>query len=151
MVFQVKVILLEDVKGKGKKGQIIEVSEGYGRNFLLPKKLAAVATESLVNEAKQAEKAKAHHAQQELDESRLLAAQLKDLVIKVPVKVGEGKLFGTVTNQNIADHLKSDHGFEIKKQKIELKSPIKNLGSYKATLKLHTDVTTQIEVQVVPE
>ena len=146
-----KVIFLEDVKGKGKKGQIIEVSEGYGRNFLLAKKLAEVATESNINEAKQAANAQAHKAQKELDESKLLAAQLKDLVVKIPVKVGDGKIFGTVTSQDVADKLKSDHGFEIKKQKIDLKDHIKALGSFTATLKLHTDVSTTIEVQVVPE
>lgn len=146
-----KVILLQDVKGQGKKGQVIEVSEGYARNFLLPKKLAEVATESSVNEAKQAANSQAHKAQKELDEANLLAAQLKGLIVKVAVKVGEGRIFGTVTAQDVANKLKSDHGFEIKKQKIDLKDQIKALGSYEATLKLHTDVSTKIEVQVVPE
>lgn len=146
-----KVILLADVKGKGKKGQIIEVSEGYGRNFLLPKKLAEPATESNVNEAKQAANSQAHKAQKELDEARLLASQLNQVVVTIPVKVGEGKLFGTVTSQDIASHLKSEHGFEIKKQKIELKNPIKSLGTFEAVLKLHTEVSAKIEVHVIPE
>lgn len=146
-----KVILLADVKGKGKKGQIIEVSEGYGRNFLLPKKLAEVATESNINEAKQAANSQAHKAQKELDEARLLASQLNQVVVTIPVKVGEGKLFGTVTSQDIASHLKNEHGFEIKKQKIEVKNPIKSLGTFEATLKLHTEVNAKIEVRVVPE
>jgi len=146
-----KVILLQDVKGKGKKGQIVDVAEGYGRNFLLPKKLAEVATESSINHAKQAASSQAHHTQKELDEARLLAAQLKGLVVVIPAKVGDGKLFGTVTTQDVAEHLKSDHGFEIKKQKIEMKEHIKALGSYEATLKIHSEVSTKIEVQVVSE
>lgn len=147
-----KVILLEDVKGKGKKGQIVEVSEGYGRNFLLPKKLAEIATESNINEAKQAANSQAHKAQKELDEAKLLAAQLKDVVVVIPVKVGgDGKLFGTVTTQDVADQLQKKNGFEIKKQKIEMKDHIKSLGSYDATLKIHTDVSAKIQVQVVPE
>lgn len=147
-----KVILLEDVKGKGKKGQIVEVSEGYGRNFLLPKKLAEIATESNINEAKQAANSQAHKAQKELDEAKLLAAQLKDVVVTIPVKVGgDGKLFGTVTTQDVADQLQKKNGFEIKKQKIDMKDHIKTLGSYEATLKIHTDVSAKIQVQVVPE
>lgn len=147
-----KVILLEDVKGKGKKGQIVEVSEGYGRNFLLPKKLAEIATESNINEAKQAANSQAHKAQKELDEAKLLAAQLKDVVVTIPVKVGgDGKLFGTVTTQDVADQLQKKNGFEIKKQKIDMKDHIKSLGSYEATLKIHTDVSAKIQVQVVPE
>lgn len=146
-----KVILLEDVKGKGKKGQIIEVSEGYGRNFLIPKKLAEPATDQSINDAKQAKTAEKFHTQQELDEAMLLAAQLNEVVVTIPVKVGDGKLFGTVTNQNVADHLKADHDFDIKKQKIELKANIKSLGSYSATLKLHSKVSATIEVNVVAE
>lgn len=147
-----KVILLEDVKGKGKKGQIVEVSEGYGRNFLLPKKLAEIATESNINEAKQAANSQAHKSQKELDEAKLLAAQLKDVVVTIPVKVGgDGKLFGTVTTQDVADQLQKKNGFEIKKQKIDMKDHIKSLGTYEATLKIHTDVSAKIQVQVVPE
>lgn len=146
-----KVILLQDVKGKGKKGQIVEVSEGYGRNFLLPKKLAELATESNVNEAKQAANSQAHKSQKELDEAKLLAAQLKDVVVTIPVKVGDGKIFGTVTSQDVADQLQKNYGFEIKKQKIEMKDHIKSLGSYEAALKIHTDVSAKIQVQVVPE
>ncbi len=147
-----KVILLQDVKSLGKKGQVLEVAEGYGRNFLLPRKLAQPATDSSVNEAKQAEAAKAFKEQQQLDESRLLAGQLKDVVVKVPVKVGEeGRMFGTVTAQDVADKLKADNGFEIEKRKIDLKDHIKTLGTYTATLKLHTEVSVKIEVQVVPE
>ncbi len=147
-----KVILLQDVKSLGKKGQVLEVAEGYGRNFLLPRKLAQPATDSSVNEAKQAETAKAFKEQQQLDESRLLAGQLKDVVVKVPVKVGEeGRMFGTVTAQDVADKLKADNGFEIEKRKIDLKDHIKTLGTYTATLKLHTEVSVKIEVQVVPE
>lgn len=147
-----KVILLEDVKGKGKKGQIVEVSEGYGRNFLLPKKLAEIATESSINEAKQAANSQTHKSQKELDEAKLLAAQLKDVVVTIPVKVGgDGKLFGTVTTQDVADQLQKKNGFEIKKQKIDMKDHIKSLGTYEATLKIHTDVSAKIQVQVVPE
>ena len=147
-----KVILLQDVKSLGKKGQVLEVAEGYGRNFLLPRKLAQPATDSSVNEAKQAETAKAFKEQQQLDESRLLAGQLKDVVVKIPVKVGEeGRMFGTVTAQDVADKLKADNGFEIEKRKIDLKDHIKTLGTYTATLKLHTEVSVKIEVQVVPE
>ena len=147
-----KVILLQDVKSLGKKGQVLEVAEGYGRNFLLPRKLAQPATDSSVNESILAQAAKACKEQQQLDESRLLAGQLKDVVVKVPVKVGEeGRMFGTVTAQDVADKLKADNGFEIEKRKIDLKDHIKTLGTYTATLKLHTEVSVKIEVQVVPE
>ena len=116
-----KVILQQDVKKVGKKGEIIEVSEGYGRNFLLPKKYAVEATASNLNVAKAQAKSAERRKAQATDEARLMAAQLAKVEITIPVKIGEGgKLFGSVTGKDIADALKKDHGIELDKRKIAL-------------------------------
>lgn len=144
-----KVILLQEVKKLGKKGEVIEVSEGYARNFLLPQKLAAPATASNVNAAEQQKGAEAHKAKKLLDEAKLYAAQLAKLSVTVGVKTGEGgKLFGSVTSKDVADALKEQHGIDLDKRKIELKDAVKNLGTYPVTIKLHPEVSTKIEVQV---
>jgi large subunit ribosomal protein L9 len=147
-----KVILQQEVKKLGKKGDVIEVSEGYARNYLLPQKLALPATAGNVNTAQQQKASEVRKAQKILDEAKLHAAQLSKLSVKVAVKTGEGgKLFGSVTSKDIADALLAQHGVELDKRKLEIKDTIKALGTYPVTVKLHPEVSTQIEVQVTIE
>jgi large subunit ribosomal protein L9 len=147
-----KVILQQEVKNLGKKGEIKEVSEGYARNYLLPQKLAIPATATNINNASQQKEAEIRKAKRILDEAKLNAAQLGKLAVVVPVKIGEGgRLFGSVTSKDIADALKSQHGVEMDKRKIELKDSIKALGTYQVTVKLHPEVSTQIQVQVTTD
>ncbi len=145
-----KVILQQEVKKLGKKGDIIEVSEGYARNFLLPQKLAIEATATNVNTAKQQKAAQAHKEQRANDEARVLASQLSKVTVTIPVKTGEtGKVFGSVTVKDISDAIQSQYNLEIDKRKIELKEAIKTLGSYSVTVRVHPEITGKIEVQVV--
>ena len=144
-----KVILLEDVKSVGKKGEIIEVSEGYGRNFLLPKKLAQPATAQNVNLAKQKAGSAAHKKAQEADEAKLLAAQLAKAEVTIPVKVGEGgKLFGSVTGKDVAEALKKAYGIDIDKRKISLATEVASVGDYEAAVRLHPEATAKVAVHV---
>ncbi len=144
-----KLILQQEVKNLGKKGDVIEVSEGYARNFLLPRQLAIPATAGNVNAAKQQKDIEAHKAKRLHDEAKLHAAQLAKLKVVVAVKTGEGgRLFGSVTSKDIAEALKAQHGVDIDKRKIELKEALKSLGTYPVTIKLHPEIATQIEVQV---
>jgi large subunit ribosomal protein L9 len=148
----VKVILQQEVKKLGKKGDVLEVSEGYARNFLLPQKLAITATTGNVNAAKQQKDIEAHKAKRVLDEARLHAAQIAKLKVTVPVKTGEGgRLFGSVTSKDIADALKAQHGVDIDKRKIELKDALKTLGTCPVTIKLHPEIAAQIEVEVISQ
>ena len=143
-----KVILLQDVKKLGKKGDIIEVSEGYGRNFLLPRKLAAPGTSENLNDAKQKKAAAKHKAQVASDEAVILASQLKKLTI--PVKVGEGgKVFGAITGKNISEAAKAQYDIDLDKKKVEIKDPIKSLGDYDVTIRVHPTITSVIKIHVV--
>ncbi len=145
-----KLILQQEVKGLGKKGEIIEASEGYARNYLLPRKLAIPATAVNINAVNQQKSAAARKQQQLLDEVRVMSAQLAKVVVTVAVKTGEGgKLFGAVTGKDIAEALAREHGIEMDKRKIELKETIKMLGTYTAVIKLHPEVSTQIQVKVI--
>ena len=144
-----KVILQQDVKGTGKKGEIIEVSEGYGRNFLLPKKLAVLANAQNVNLAKQKAGSTAHRKAQEADEAKLLASQLAKAEVTIPVKVGEGgKLFGSVSGKDVAEALKKAHGVEIDKRKISISQEVSGVGDYEAVIKLHPEATAKVLVHV---
>lgn len=145
-----KVILQQEVKKLGKKGDIIEVSEGYARNYLLPQKLAILATNNNINTVKLQKDAEARKQQRILDEAKLLAAQLAKVEVTIPVKLGEGgKLFGSVTAKDIAEALLTAHRLEIDKRKIELKESIKTLGTYPVTIKLHPEVSTRIQVHII--
>ena len=144
-----KVILQQDVKGTGKKGEVIEVSEGYGRNFLLPKKLAVLANAQNVNIAKQKAGAAAHKKAQEADEAKLLASQLAKAEVTVSVKVGEGgKLFGSVSGKDVSEALKKEHGVEIDKRKISIAQEVTGVGDYEAVIKLHPEASAKIMVHV---
>lgn len=145
-----KVILLQEVKKLGKQGEIIEVAEGYARNFLLPKKLAAQATADTLNQLQQQKNAAADRQRRQLEEAKLLAAQLGKTEAKVAAKAGDGgKLFGAVTTKDVADALKAQYGIELDRRRMEIPEPIKNLGPALIVMKLHPEVSTEIKIQVV--
>lgn len=147
-----KVILQQDVKKVGNKGDVVEVSEGYGRNFLLPKKLAVEATAANLETAKQKANSAARKKQQAADEARLLAAQLEKVSVKVAVRTGDGgKLFGSVTGKDVADALAKEHGIDIDRRKISLKSEVTGTGEYEAVIKVHPEIQSTIRVLVVAE
>lgn len=147
-----KVILQQEVKKLGKKGDIIEVSEGYARNYLLPQKLAIPATANNVNTANLQKASEVRKKERILDEARLLGAQMAKITVTIPVKMGEGgRLFGSVTAKDIADALAKEHKLDIDKRKIELKDALKSLGTFTVPIKLHPEVGTQIQVIVKAE
>ena len=147
-----KVILKADVKGKGKKGQMIEVAEGYARNFLMPKGLAVPATADAVNTMRLQEKAKAKADAEAKAAATEIAEKLKGIQVKVPSKGGEGgKLFGAVTGREIAAALKEQHGVDIDSKKLVLDEPIKSFGSYQVKAKLGFEVSGTVYVTVCEE
>jgi large subunit ribosomal protein L9 len=147
-----QVILQQDVKGQGKKGQLIEVSEGYARNFLLPRKLAVLATADAMNTMKLQEKAKKAEEARQKAEAEAIAEKLKSAQVKVCARAGaNGKLFGAVTSKEVSDALQSQHGIELAKQKIVLDEPIKSFGSYQLKAKLGHEVSGTIYVLVTEE
>ena len=144
-----KVILTQDVKSQGKKGQLVEVSDGYARNFLLPKKLAVIATAENLNTMKQQEKARKAQEAAEKAEAEATAKKLKDMTVKIAAKAGEGgRLFGAVTSKEIAEELNKQYGLNVPKQKIVLEEPIKTFGNHEVPVKLHKDVTAKLTVKV---
>ena len=144
-----KVILQQEVKKLGKKGDVIEVSEGYARNYLLLQKLAIPATATNVNNASQQKASEERKLQRVLDEANLMAAQMSKVEVSVTVKMGEGgKLFGSVTSKDIADALLLQHKIEIDKRKIDLKEAIKSIGTYPISIKLHPEISAKIQVHI---
>ena len=144
-----KVILLQDVKGKGKKGQMIEVSDGYARNFMLPKKMAIEATADAVNTMRMNDKAAAEKAAREKAEAMAVSKELRAMTLVVTAKGGgAGRLFGSVTNQEIADALKAKTGIALDKRKIVIADPIKNVGTYTVTCKLGYEITAPLTVKI---
>ena len=147
-----KVILLQDVKGQGKKGQLIEASDGYARNFLIPRKLAVPATAENLNTMKQQEKAKKAQEAAEKAEAEALSEKLKTSVVKLTAKAGTGgRLFGAVTSKEISDGLKAQYGLDVAKSKIVQEEPIKAFGTYELKCKLGYEVTGTIYVVVAEE
>ncbi len=147
-----KVILQQDVKGQGKKGQMVNVSDGYARNFLFPKKLAVEATADNVNTMKLQEKARLTKLAEEKAQAQAIAEQLKELTVRIVAKGGNGgRLFGAVTTKEVADALKAQHNIEINKAKLVLDDPIKSFGGYELKAKLGHDVTGTVKVVVVEE
>ena len=147
-----KVILKADVRGKGKKGQMIEVAEGYARNFLMPKGLAVLATADAVNTMRLQEKAKAKADAEAKAAATEIAEKLKGLQVKVVSKGGEGgKLFGAVTGREIAAALKEQHGVDIDSKKLVLDEPIKSFGSYQVKAKLGYELSGIVNVLVIEE
>ena len=145
-----KVILQQDVRGQGKKGQLVEVSDGYARNFLLPRKLAVIATAENLNTMKQQEKARKAQEAAEKAEAEATAKKLEGLMVKIPAKAGEGgRLFGAVTAKEVSDALAAQHGVNIPKTKLVLDEPIKSCGGYQIRAKLGYEVTGTVNVVVV--
>ncbi|TQQ84559.1 50S ribosomal protein L9 [Peptacetobacter hominis] len=144
-----KVILLKDVKGTGKKGEMKEVSDGYARNFLFPKKMAIQADTNAVKELNEKKKSQEFHAKKEYDEAVLLGKQMEEINIEIYTKAGEGgRVFGSITSKDIAEQLKKQKGIEVDKRKILLDEPIRTLGSRRVEIKIHPKVTTNIRVDV---
>ncbi len=144
-----KVIFLEDVKGKGKKGELKEVSDGYARNFLLPKKLAKEATTDNLNTFKLQEKAKAAQIAREKAEAQENAKKLESMQVKVAAKAGaNGRLFGAVTSKEISEALAKQHGMNIEKNKIVLSEPIKSYGAFDVKCKFGYEISGVIHVLV---
>ena len=145
-----KVILLKDVKGTGKKGAIVEVNDGYARNFLIKKGLAQEGTQQNIYVAEQRKKAVEAKIAAERAEAREIANKLKDITVKVSAKCGEnnGKMFGSVTSEMISNALK-DLGFDVDKKKIEIKDSIRDFGEFEVVLRLYSEVTQTLKIQVV--
>lgn len=144
-----KIILLQDEKKLGKKGDIIEVSEGYARNYILPKKIGVEATPKNMNDLKLQKANSAKIAQEQLDAAKALAASLEDKQVVVKIKAGEGgKAFGSVSSKEIAAAYKEQHDIELDKKKIQLPESLKNFGSYEVSVKLHPQVTGKLTVKV---
>ncbi len=144
-----KVILLQDVKGKGKRGQMIEVSDGYARNFMLPKKLAMEATADAINTMRMNDKAAAEKAAKERAEAVAISKQLRDMTLTVTAKGGgAGRLFGSVTNQEIADALEKASGIKLDKRKIVIADAIKSVGTYTVQCKLGYEITAPLTVKI---
>ena len=144
-----KVILLQDVKGKGKKGQMLEISDGYARNYLLPRKLAVEATADAVNTKKMNDKAAAEKAAKERAEAMEISHKLREMTLTVTAKGGgAGRLFGSVTNQEIADALKAKSGIVLDKRKIVINDQIKSVGTYTVQCKLGYEITAPLTVKI---
>ncbi|MBC5998168.1 50S ribosomal protein L9 [Romboutsia ilealis] len=144
-----KVILLKDVKGTGKKGEMKEVSDGYARNFLLPKKMAVVADNTAVKELNEKNKAAENKAQKEYEAAVELGKKMEEMNIVIYSKSGEGgRLFGSITSKDIAEQLKKQHDIVVDKRKVLLNEPIRVLGSTNVEIKIHQKVITKIRVDV---
>ena len=147
-----KVILHQDVKGQGKKGQMVEVSEGYARKFLLPRKLAIAATADAINTMNLKEKARKAEEARQKAEAEATAEKLKECQVKLTAKAGNGgRLFGAVTTKEISEGLKAQFGIDIPKQKLVLDEPIKAFGSYQVKAKLGFEVVGTVYVSVFEE
>lgn len=144
-----KVILLADVKGQGKKNDVIEVSDGYGKNFLIPRKLAKAADSQSLNDVKVKEAARVYRIETEKKEAQALAEKLKTLQVKITASSGgDGRLYGSITSKDIVEKLKADTGIDIDKRKVVMGDPIKAYGKYEVEVKLYTEVTGKINVLV---
>ncbi|MCQ2436636.1 MAG: 50S ribosomal protein L9 [Clostridia bacterium] len=144
-----KVVLLADVKALGKKGQMVDASDGYARNYLFPKKLAIEAGAQIMSELKSKEAAKAHQIEVDKQNARDTAAKLESVVVKIYAVAGaDGKLYGSVTTKDIAEQLAAQTGIEVDKRKINLPEQIKSFGTYSVDVKLYTDISGKINVVV---
>ncbi|NLM14180.1 MAG: 50S ribosomal protein L9 [Epulopiscium sp.] len=147
-----KVILTQDVKKHGKKGDIINVSDGYARNYLIPQGLAIEATKASLNDLNLKKKAEDKRKQEELDAAQKMKEELKDKIVTISVKAGEGgRLFGSVTAKEIAAAAKKQFNFNLDKKKIQLDEPIRSLGNHMVPIKLHPQVTAELTVKVTEE
>lgn len=144
-----KVILKQDIKGIGKKDEIHEVSDGYARNYLFPRKLAVEASASNLNAIENAKSAQSHRKEVERQEAQELAKKMGDMVVEIAVRAGEnGRLYGKVTNQEVADALKAKYGMDIDKRKITVDT-VKNVGETTALIKLYPEISAKIKLNIV--
>lgn len=144
-----KVILLQDVKGKGKKGQMLEVSDGYARNFMLPRKMAIEATPDAINTMRMNDKATQERIAREKAEAMATSKTLREITVTVTAKGGgNGRLFGSVTNQEIAEALEKQSGIKLDKRKIVIADAIKNVGTYTVTCKLGYEISAPLTVKI---
>ncbi|MBC8529425.1 50S ribosomal protein L9 [Christensenellaceae bacterium NSJ-44] len=147
-----KVILLADVKGTGKKNEVAEVSEGYARNFLFPRKLAVEATAAQLNSIRLKQDAQAHRKQQEKQDAQALAQKMEGKRVKIAARVGkDGRLFGSITAKEIAQAMQQQLGMEVDRRKVELAEPIRALGSVQVLVRYYPEITFNILVDVVGE
>lgn len=146
-----KVILLEDVRGLGSRGKIVEVKPGYARNYLIPRGLALEATPANLKQWEQEQKVRAKQAGRELEQARRLAAAVDQKIVTIRAKAGEGgRLFGSVTNKDVAEALEALTGLEVDKRRVGLDEPLKLLGRHDLVLRLHPEVTASVTVEIVP-
>ncbi|MCT4685992.1 50S ribosomal protein L9 [Vallitalea sp.] len=144
-----KVILLEDVKKVGKKGDLVNTSDGYARNFLFPKKLAVEATKSSINDMKLKKQSEKRRQEELLEQAKQLAKEIKGSEVTIKVKAGDGgRIFGSVSTKEITKAAKQQLGFDIDKKKMQLKEPIKSLGTHIIPIKLNAKVKTELKVKV---
>ena len=145
-----KVILLEDIKGVGKKDQVINASDGYARNFLFPKKLAVEANNENMAKLKAKNESKAYKKEMDIKESKAVKEKIEKITMKMVVKAGEnGKIFGGVTSKEIAENLKKEYSIEIDKKKVLLPETIKNIGTFTVDIKLYEGIIAQLKLNVV--
>lgn len=146
-----KVILLKDIKGTGKKDQIIEASDGFARNYLFPRKLAVEASAANLNAIENAKSAQSHRKEVERQEALELAKKMGEMTVEIAVRAGEnGRLFGKVTNQEVADALKAKYGMEVDKRKISVEG-VKNVGDAEAVVKLYPEVSAKLKLKIVAQ
>lgn len=144
-----KVILKEDVKGLGKKEQMVEASDGYARNFLFPKGLAVEATASNMNIMKTKKEAEAHKKEKEISQAKELANKIKNITVTIKVKAGEnGKLFGSITSKDVAEALKTQHKLDIDKKKLVMPDAIKSIGAFEVEVKLYPEISSKFTVKI---
>ena len=147
-----KVILKKDVKGTGKKGQIVDVSDGYAKNFLLPRGVAVMADNTNINIMETKKKAEDMKKAKEIEEANNLAKYIKGIDLEIKAKAGgAGRLFGSITSKDIVEKLKSDFGLDIDKRKLDLNDGIKTLGEYAIEIKLYANISTKLKVRVIEE
>ena len=145
-----KVILLQDVKGTGKKGQMIEASDGHARNFLIPRKLAVEATKANIAQLEGQQRRAASKLQQDVEDAQALAEKIREAEIKIPVKCGDaGRMFGSISNKELAEALQK-HGIFVDKKKIVVQA-VKTIGEHTANIKLHPQVNVPLKFELVPE
>ncbi len=144
-----KLILTQDVKGLGKKDQIIEASDGYARNYLLPKKIAIQADNENMNKLEGRKASAEHKKSLEIENAKQIAEKLSKMTLKIKVKTGDnGKLFGSITSKEIASELKNSYNIEVDKKKINLKEPIKEIGIFNIEIKLYEGITSKLKVEI---
>ncbi len=147
-----KVILQADIKGVGKKDQVIEASDGYARNYLFPKKLAIEANAENMNEWKAKQNSQAFKKSQEKEEAKKIAKKMENIIVKVEIRAGEnGRIFGSVSSKEIAENLEKQYKIVVDKKKIDLKEPIKSLGIRVVDVKLYEGIIGKLKVDVIPQ